>query len=175
MTACRRVALSALALALAASVAFGVVSLGGSARSAVSGSGPLPGVTGNVARFQGLTGQSSLVSQAFLSWGQGVSPFGSPFAALFSTLGPVPMIHLGTLGRDGREAITPGAIAAGRGDAYLVALNEAVAGWGGDLYPADGGDEQHRDSLLRLRGGRKAAGCGALDGQLPEGRSRGST
>jgi PKD repeat protein len=129
----RRAAPWVSALALTALVALGVASAGNTGRSEGAASGPLPGVTGNVARFQSLTGQSSLVAQAFLAWGQGVS-FGSPFAALFPTLGPIPMVHLGTLGRDGREAITPGAIAAGRGDAYLIALNEAIAGWGKGIY-----------------------------------------
>jgi PKD repeat protein len=130
----RRAALTVLTLALAAAVALGVVSSSrGNARSAVAASGPLPGVTGNPARFRSLTGQDSQVVQAFLSWGQGAS-FGSPFGALFRTLAPIPMIHLGTVGRDGREAITPGAIAAGRGDAYLIALSEAIAEWGKGIY-----------------------------------------
>jgi hypothetical protein len=133
LTAARRAALALCVLALAAGVALGVVLSGGSARSAVAASGPLPGVTGNVARFRDLTGQDSKVVQVFLAWGQGVS-FGSPFAALFPTLAPIPMISLGTVGRDGREAITPGDIAAGRGDAYLIALNEAIAEWGKGIY-----------------------------------------
>jgi PKD repeat protein len=118
---------------LAAAVVLGVVFSGGSARSAVAASGPLPGVSGNVARFRSLTGQDPEVVQAFLSWGQGVS-FGSPFAVLLPTLAPIPLVHLGTVGRDGREAITPGAIAAGQGDSYLSALNEAIAGWGKGIY-----------------------------------------
>ena len=32
------------------------------------------------------------------------------------------------------EAITPAGIAAGRGDAYLVALNQALAAYGGQVY-----------------------------------------
>jgi PKD repeat protein len=129
----RRAVLSVSALVLAASVALGVVFSGGSARSAIAASGPLAGVTGNIARFRDLTGQDSQVDQAFLSWGQGVS-FGSPFAALLPTLAPIPLVHLGTVGRDGREAITPGGIAAGQGDSYLIALNEAIAGWGKGIY-----------------------------------------
>jgi len=129
----RRAALSVSALALAASVALSVVLSGGSARSAVAASGPLPGVSGNVARFRSLTGQDPEVVQAFLSWGQGVT-FGSPFAVLLPTLAPIPLVHLGTVGRDGREAITPGGIAEGQGDSYLIALNEAIAGWGKGIY-----------------------------------------
>jgi len=45
------------------------------------------------------------------------------------------MIHIGTdRGRARTEAITPAGIAAGRGDAYLVALNQAIAAYGGQVY-----------------------------------------
>jgi hypothetical protein len=94
----------------------------------------LLGVTGNPARFRAETGQTSKVVMAFLGWGQGMS-YGAPFQALLPTLGPVPMLHLGTLGRGNKaEAITPGSIAAGRGDAYLLALNQAIAAWGKAIY-----------------------------------------
>jgi hypothetical protein len=95
---------------------------------------PLLGVAGQADRFQAQTGQDSQVRHLFLGWGQG-STWGSPFAQLFEELKPVPMIHIGTdEGRARTEAITPAQIAAGRGDAYLVALNEAVAAYGGELY-----------------------------------------
>ena len=72
--------------------------------------------------------------QIFLGWGQG-SSWGSPFAELFAGLKPIPMIHIGTdRGRAPTEAITPAGIAAGLGDAYLVALNQAVAAYGGRVY-----------------------------------------
>src|ERR671914_705726 len=48
-------------------------------------------------------------------------------------LGEVPMIGLHT-DRGGREVITPQAIARGRGDDYLVALNRAVGEWTGTIY-----------------------------------------
>jgi PKD repeat protein len=134
------------ALVLAASVALGAVSSGGSAGGAVAASGPLPGVTGSIARFRSLTGQDSQVDQAFLSWGQGVS-FGSPLTALLPTLAPIPLIHLGTVGRDGREAITPGGIAGGRGDSYLIALNEAIAEWGKGIYVRPLGEMNNPGSL----------------------------
>jgi PKD repeat protein len=103
----------------------------GGARAASAG--PLLGISGNVARFEAETGQESLADQAFLGWGQGLA-WGTPFAVMLPTLGPVPMLHLGTKGPDGREAITPGAIAAGAGDAYLAALNRAIAAWGEAIY-----------------------------------------
>ena len=95
---------------------------------------PLLGISGQPDRFQRQTGQDSQVRQLFLGWGQG-STWGSPFAALFAGLKPVPMIHIGTdRGRARTEVMTPARIAAGRGDAYLVALNQAIAAYGGPIY-----------------------------------------
>ena len=70
------------------------------------------------------------------SWAGGrAAAWGSPFAELFARLKPVPMIHIGTdRGGARTEVMTPGGIAAGRGDAYLVALNQAIAAYGGQLY-----------------------------------------
>jgi beta-mannanase len=49
--------------------------------------------------------------------------------------GPVPMFHLGTAaGPSRKEAITPAAIAAGRGDAYIVGLNAAIGDFGKLVY-----------------------------------------
>src|SRR5262245_9002504 len=117
----RAVAVAALALTL--------VSTGTAA-------GPklLLGVTGNIDRFKQLTGQQSAVHQAFLGWGQGQG-YGSPFKNLLTMFGPVPMFHLGTAAGPGRtEAITPAAIAAGRGDSYLIALNGAIGEFGKLVY-----------------------------------------
>lgn len=95
---------------------------------------PLLGITGNLPRFQTLTGQVSAVHQAFLGWGQGLS-YGSPFVSLFGTLTPIPMIHLGTAkGTSKKEAITPAQIAHGAGDGYLFGLNQAIAQWGKAIY-----------------------------------------
>lgn len=95
---------------------------------------PLLGIAGQADRFQSQTGQDSQVRQIFIGWGQG-STWGSPFAQLFAGLKPIPMIHLGTdRGRARTEAITPAQIASGRGDAYLVALNRAIATYGGQIY-----------------------------------------
>lgn len=95
---------------------------------------PLLGISGQADRFERQTGQDSQVRQIFLGWGQG-SSWGSPFAELFAGLKPIPMIHIGTDRRRApTEAITPARIAAGLGDAYLVALNRAVATYGGRVY-----------------------------------------
>ncbi len=124
----QRIAVLLLAVAAIASVPFGIATAGGT-----KASGPLLGITGNVARFKGETGQASTVDQAFLGWEQGRT-YGSSLAVLFRTHGPIPMIHLGTKGRNGRETITPGGIASGQGDAYLIALNEAIAVWAKGIY-----------------------------------------
>src|SRR5262249_26386620 len=126
----RRVVPLLLALAAAAAVVLPGEPAGGAGSAA---SALVLGVSGSVARFQAQTGQDSLVDQAFLGWGQG-EPFGAPFAVLLPTLGPIPMLHLGTKGQGGQEAITPGDIAAGKGDSYLVALNHAIAVWGKGIY-----------------------------------------
>ena len=125
----QRIAVLLVAVASVASVTFGVAHAGRNA----TGAGPLLGITGGLARFQSQTGQASTVDQAFLGWEQGRS-YGSSFAVLFQTHAPIPLIHLGTKGRNGREAITPAGIASGQGDAYLIALNEAIAVWGKGIY-----------------------------------------
>jgi len=95
----------------------------------------LLGVLGDAERFERQTGQQSTVRHAILGWEQGLS-WGSRLSVTIPGLGPVPMIGIGT-GRgwpDRREAITPRQIAMGEGDAYLFALNEAIAAWGNLLY-----------------------------------------
>jgi hypothetical protein len=95
---------------------------------------PLLGVAGDTGRFQTQTSQRTSVPSVFLGWGQGQT-WGSPFARLFATLPPIPMIHIGTkLPRVQREAISPQGIAQGRGDSYLSALAEAVAAYNSRIY-----------------------------------------
>jgi hypothetical protein len=117
----------AVALALTGAAATGTARGGQAAPSA-----PLLGAVGDLARFDAQTGEQSSVGEAFLSWGQGQT-FGAPFGVLFASLGTVPMIELGT-DAHGHEAITPGAIAAGKGDSYLLALNHAISAWGRAIY-----------------------------------------
>lgn len=117
-----------LGLALALAAATGAFAAGGEVNR------PLLGISGQPDRFQRQTGQDSQIRQIFLGWGQG-STWGSRFAELFAGLEPTPMIHIGTdQGRARTEAITPAQIAAGRGDAYLIALNQAIAAYGGPIY-----------------------------------------
>jgi hypothetical protein len=130
--------ISRLAMAAGVAAAAVIAGIGGAAaappgQGSAVGKGPIAGVAGNPARFGQLTGEKPLVVETFLAWGQGQS-FGSPFSALFPTLAPIPMVHLGTNGRTGSEAITPGAIAAGQGDSYLIALNQGISAWGKGIY-----------------------------------------
>ena len=107
--------------AVAAAIAVALVA------APLAGARPLLGLTGDGARFQAETGQQSLVHQVFLGWGQGQA-YGRPLASLIPTLGPVPMLALSA------DRVTPAEIASGAGDAYLAALNAAVAAWGRGIY-----------------------------------------
>jgi hypothetical protein len=89
------------------------------------------GILGNADRFQQLTGQDSAVRHVIVGWNQGQT-WGSNFASLFDSLGPTPMLGFGTTGAGG--AVTPLQIAQGKGDAYLVAMNNAIAVWGKFIY-----------------------------------------
>lgn len=92
------------------------------------------GVTGDPGRFQAQTGQRTVVRQAFISWDQGRT-FGKEIPVLLASLRPIPMVHVGTGGPRGTsEVITPLQIAQGRGDAFLIALNEGIAVHEGLVY-----------------------------------------
>ena len=147
----RRIGLLLLALMLAASLTFGVARAGDTnVRLGAATTGPLLGITGNVARFQSQTGQASSVHHAFLGWGQGLS-YGSTFAALFPTLGPIPMIHLGTEGRTRARGDHAGwhRGRAGRRLSDRPQPGDRRLGQG-DLRAADGRDEQLGQRLVRL-------------------------
>lgn len=92
------------------------------------------GITGDPGRFQGQTGQTSAIRQAFISWDQGRT-FGKKIPVLLASLGPIPMVHIGTGGPRGTsEFIKPLQIAQGAGDAFLIALNEGIATHEGLVY-----------------------------------------
>jgi hypothetical protein len=82
----------------------------------------LLGVLGNRERFDALTGQRTRVGHVVAGWGQ-------PVAKILDALGPTPMLGIATGGR-----LTPRDIALGRGDAFLIELNHAVAAHGGVVY-----------------------------------------
>lgn len=92
------------------------------------------GIAGDAARFEGQTSQDSAIRHIFLSWDQGRT-FGKKIDVVLRSLAPIPMIHIGTGGPLGKtEAIKPVQIATGQGDAYLVTLNEGIAGYGQLVY-----------------------------------------
>jgi hypothetical protein len=89
------------------------------------------GVTGgkDVAAYQQATGQHPPVFQFF-------SSFGAPLDYMFQAAGHERarlMIHVSTL-TNGRETVTPGAIAAGAEDDYLIGLGERIAAGGSPVY-----------------------------------------
>jgi hypothetical protein len=92
----------------------------------------LLGVLGDPARFQQQTGQISDTRLLIVGWGQGAT-YGSPFAQLLQTMGPVPMLGLSTGLQHGGE-ITPKQIALGSGDTYLVAVNHALHDFGKRIF-----------------------------------------
>lgn len=95
---------------------------------------PFLGVLGPKSRFQALTGQRSTVNHVILGWNQGYG-WGTRLSALLPQYGPMPMVGLGTSSWPSkRETITPRDIALGRGDAYLYALNHAIAQWARPIY-----------------------------------------
>lgn len=107
----------------------------------VSGAGSTPtvsslylGIAGDTGRFKGQTGQDSAIHHVFISWDQGRT-FGKKIPVLLASLRPIPMVHIGTGGPRGlTEAIKPLDIAQGRGDAFLIALNEGIAVHEGLVY-----------------------------------------
>ena len=95
---------------------------------------PFLGVLGAKSRFQSLTGQRSTVDHIIIGWNQGYR-WGTPLSGLIPQYGPMPMLGIGTSSwPSNREVITPMGIALGQGDAYLYALNRAIAQWARPIY-----------------------------------------
>lgn len=88
------------------------------------------GVKGDPARFESLTGHALGARLVIIAWNQGG---GSQqyFARLFSTMPGEPMLGIGI---PNGSSLSPAAIAAGRGDSFLLALNRAVAAWAKPIY-----------------------------------------
>jgi len=82
---------------------------------------PVLGVFGGIQRFDGLTGQRTSAGHAIFGWGQ------ATFAQPLPRLGATPLIGI-------VNGPTPLAVSRGAGDAYLFALNDALANWGGTAY-----------------------------------------
>jgi hypothetical protein len=90
------------------------------------------GLLGNPARFAHETGQHSSTRLLIVGWGQGSTP--SYLTQLLSSMLDEPMLGINTSSQSGGESISPAAIAAGRGDTFLLALNSALAGWGRPVF-----------------------------------------
>ena len=89
------------------------------APAASAKTGPYLGVYGSRAAFQA---NAHPVGHVIAAWGQG------PVANILGSLGRVPMLGISTGG------LTPQAIAAGRGDAWLTEINREVAAVGSLVY-----------------------------------------
>jgi hypothetical protein len=119
----------ALALAL---VVFALTASFASAKPYLPPSGKIwNSVTGNVPidQYVKQTGKHPAVWQFFMNWG-------SRLDSWFAMAGEArsrPMIHI-TTGTPGHEAISPGAIAAGKGDGYLVSINRSIDASGQITY-----------------------------------------
>ena len=90
------------------------------------------GVLGNPARFASQTAQRSSTRLLFVGWNQGSTP--AYFTKLFGTMLDEPMLGLTTGAAGGPLSPSPAEIAAGRGDAFLLALNGALARWGKPVF-----------------------------------------
>ena len=82
------------------------------------------GVLGDASRFARQTGQRSIVRHSFIGWHQPQT-----ISKLLAQLSPVPMLAIKTGG-----VVTPLDIAQGRGDAFLLELNRALAAYGRRVY-----------------------------------------
>ncbi|HSD78610.1 MAG TPA: hypothetical protein VLA98_14450 [Solirubrobacteraceae bacterium] len=83
------------------------------------------------AAFDAQVRHRSEVFQSFVSFGY--TGAGWAFTRAAAT-GAHPMLHVSTIAADDPEVITPGAIARGRGDGYLLWLNGRMARVGGPVY-----------------------------------------
>jgi hypothetical protein len=123
-----------------------------------AGARPFFGVLGDSSRFESLTGQHTQVGHTIVGWGQGAT-WGARFERLFATMGEIPMLGFGA-SVGGHEAITPAQIAAGKGDAYLIAMNAAIATLAQPMYVRPLGEMNgHWNSYCAFtKGGRAKPG-----------------
>jgi hypothetical protein len=95
---------------------------------------PLLGVAGDAGHFAAVTGQRGATTHVYLGWGQGHT-WGSSFDRVFARLGSAPLVSITTFQWPSkRSVLTPRQIALGAGDAYLEALNAAVARAARDVF-----------------------------------------
>src|ERR1700686_867640 len=108
-----------------------------SAFGAVSGRASVPsllrlGVLGNPDRFDRQTAQYSSVRLLIVGWNQSSSP--QYFTQLLGSMRDEPMLGLSSGSKGAPGTITPRQIAGGGGDAFLLAINQALAQWGKPVF-----------------------------------------
>ena len=117
-------------LALAAAVVFVVAPVSAFGRPAAPAKLHL-GLLGDPVRFANETAQRSSTRLLIVGWDQGTTP--AYFTQLLSSMLDEPMVGINTSTGAG-ERITPAEIARGQGDAFLLALNRAIAAWGKPVF-----------------------------------------
>lgn len=91
------------------------------------------GVFGNASVFEQQTGQRSEIRHTIIRWGQGLE-WGTRLPVLLEQLRPVPLLGIGTGPTGTKGVIAPLEIAQGKGDAFLIAVNRAIDGFGDLVY-----------------------------------------
>jgi hypothetical protein len=91
------------------------------------------GLKGGPSRFHDLTGQVTDSQNKFVAWGTGITWPGH-WPTILDEYGPMPMLSLMTKAGADPEKITPRGIALGRGDHYLISINNAIADFGKPVY-----------------------------------------
>jgi hypothetical protein len=90
------------------------------------------GVLGDPDRFDQQTAQHTQVRLLIVGWGRTSSA--EYVTRLLETMREEPMLGLSTGSEGAPETITPGQIARGTGDDFLLAINQAIAHWGKTVF-----------------------------------------
>ena len=114
---------------LLATVAVGL--LAASFAQAAAG-GTLLAVSGDMPRFDRLTGQDSDGRMNFLPWDMGYF-WSTRDPSFFDSFGRRPIVSL-TMGKDGREYLTPKQVARGVGDRHLLGVARAASNSGKNFF-----------------------------------------
>lgn len=116
---------SVLVLAIAVAAVAATSALGASRGTPVQ-----LGLLGKPNQFDAATGQHSTTRLQFIGWGQDrgyANYFTKFFGSMLSVPDLAPIIQPGS-------SLTPLGIAQGKGDAFLLRLNKAIAAFGGPMY-----------------------------------------
>jgi hypothetical protein len=91
----------------------------------------LLGVEGSKSRFRDQTNQATDVNLDFISWGVHKQSYMDNTLAAAK---PIPALSFGTVNKYGNEAITPAALANGKGDQVLIDIAQALDRFGSFAY-----------------------------------------